>query len=284
MKQGGTRRGAGLLLVVLMMTIWVLGSGGPVGAQTDGGVDPKVVAHVTGSVGLVRSAGVNGSGWIAGEDTVVTNLHVAKAGSGDIYIDYSDGQRVECYSAVADRDMDLAILRCETGYRAPILIDTELPEAGEAVAVVGYPGGVGPTATQGAITGERIVARGIKTVRFTAPIQSGSSGSPVFDAAGKVRAVATFSGGLGVPIENLVPLMKRAEGYPSTKSGAEWRLRIRRSVVMSMLTLPTAWFFARRYGKNRPVAVAVRWTIWMVIVTLLITQLFFAARGPASFI
>ena len=83
------------------------------------GVPAQTVADVTASVGLVRSAGGTGSGWIAAPNTVITNLHVAKAGSGDIYVDFSDGQRVECYSAVANRDMDLAVVRCETGLRAP---------------------------------------------------------------------------------------------------------------------------------------------------------------------
>lgn len=282
---GQTGRSA--LLLTLAFGFWFAASAAPttVGAEeTNGGVSAEVVARVTDSVGLVRSAGANGSGWIAGPDTVITNLHVAKARSGDVFIDYSDGERVECYSAVADRDMDLAVLRCRTGIRRPISINTRVPTAGTPVAVVGYPGSIGPIETQGVITGDRIVARGIKTVRFTAGIQPGSSGSPVFDADGNVRAVATFSGGLGVPIQNLVPLLERAQDYPATKAGAEWRLRIRRSVIVALITLPLAWFFARRYGRNNPVTVAIRWTVFMVVLTLLITQLVFAAQGPASFI
>lgn len=254
----------------------------PAGSQD---VFPEdIIDTVTRSVGLVRSAGVFGSGWIAGRDTVITNLHVAKAGSGDIYVDFSDGQRIECYTAVADRDMDLAVLRCDTGARAPISLDPRIPSAGTPVGVVGYPGGVGPTATTGQITGERVVARGIETVGFTAAIASGSSGSPVFDSKGNVLAVATFSGGLGVPIERLLPLLKAAKRYPATKEAAEWRLRIRRSVIAGVSTLFVAWFFARRYGRNDPWKVAIRWAIFMVFVALALTQLFFAIRGPASFI
>ena len=199
-------------------------------------------------------------------------------------VDFSDGQRIECYTAVADRDMDLAVLRCDTGARAPISLDPRIPSAGTPVGVVGYPGGVGPTATTGQITGERVVARGIETVGFTAAIASGSSGSPVFDSKGNVLAVATFSGGLGVPIERLLPLLKAAKRYPATKEAAEWRLRIRRSVIAGVSTLVVAWFFARRYGRNDPWKVAIRWAIFMVFVALALTQLFFAIRGPASFI
>lgn len=254
------------------------------GTEEDPTVPVEVIDHVTRSVGLVHSAGVNGSGWIAEANTVVTNLHVAKAGSGDIYFEFSDGEILECYTAVADRAMDLAVVRCDTGSRSAIAIDTAVPDAGTPVGVVGYPGGVGPTATSGEITGERVVVRGIETVQFTAPIQPGSSGSPVFDSSGRVRAVATFSGGLGVPIAELEPLLRTARGYPATKEGAEWRLRIRRSVLVGTVTLFVAWFFARRYGRNDPWRVAVRWTVIMILVTLALTQLFFAARGPASFI
>lgn len=252
--------------------------------DSDLAVPAAVTDQVTRSVGMIHSAGVNGTGWIADTDTVVTNLHVAKAGSGDIYFEFTDGEVIECYTAVADRDMDLAVVRCDTGTRPPLGIDIDLPEAGTAVAVIGYPGGEGPTLTQGEITGERIINRGIETVRFTAQIQPGSSGSPVFDSAGNVRAVATFSGGLGVPIAELVPLLDTARSYPATKEAAEWRLRIRRSVLVGTITLFVTWFFARRNGRNDPWKVAIRWTVLMVLVTLALTQLFFAARGPASFI
>ena len=150
--------------------------------------------------------------------------------------------------------------------------------------MVGYPGGVGPTETQGVITGQRVVARGIETVGFTAEIHPGSSGSPVFDTNGNVRAVATFGGGLGVPIAELVPLLERADGYPVTKEGAEWRIRIRRSVMVGVPTLVLAWYFARRYGRRNPLEVAIRWTVMLVIATLVVTQILFALFGPATFI
>lgn len=247
-------------------------------------VPATTIERVVASVGMVRSAGVFGSGWIAAPDTVVTNLHVARAGSGDVYFDFSDGERVECYSAVADRDMDLAILRCPTGDRRPLRLDTTLPPAGTAVAVTGYPEGVGPTTTTGLIRADRPVARGITTLGFTAVIKPGSSGSPVFDRAGRVRAVATFSGGLGVPIGELLPLLARARSYPATKAAAEWRIRIIRSLLVAPPTLLIAWFFARRYGRNNPWRVALLWMVLLILVTLAITQIVFAAHGPASFI
>lgn len=194
--------GAGVLAVLVAV---VTGAASRVDAEE---VPEPVVDRAVGAVGLVRSAGVFGSGWVARSDTVITNLHVAKGGTGDIYMDFSDGERIECYTAVGDRDMDLAVLRCETGERS----------------------------------------------------------------------------GLGVPIEALVPLLDTAESYPATKAGAEWRLRIRRSVITALLVGPIAWFLARRSGRNGPVGIAARWSTGAIVATLLLTQAQFAMSGPAHFL
>lgn len=275
----GLLHAATVALVVLVLTG---GAGADRLAAEE--VPGATIDRVVGAVGLVRSAGVFGSGWVARPDTVITNLHVAKAGSGDVYMDFSDGERIECYTAVADRAMDLAVLRCETGERNRLGVDRAIPPADEPVAVVGYPGGEGPTTTKGVITGDRREVRGIETVGFTAAIAPGSSGSPVFDSRGRVRAVATFGGGLGVPIEALVPLLDAAEGYPATKAGAEWRLRIRRSLVTVFVVGPVVWFLARRRGRNAPGRTAARWTLGAVAATLLLTQAQFAMSGPAHFL
>ncbi len=183
-----------------------------------GGVPEQVTDGVVASVGLVRSAGVFGSGWVVAPGAVVTNEHVARTGTGDIYIDYSDGERVECYTVVSDRDMDLAVLKCDTGGRRPVALGgTAVPDT--PVVAVGYPEGVGPTVTAGRITDERPVVRGIDTVGFTAAIEPGSSGSPVVDPSGRVLAIATFGGGFGVPVDRLRPLVEVAEQYPATKAG-----------------------------------------------------------------
>lgn len=247
-------------------------------------VEQVIVEEVTRSVGLVRSAGGVGTGWVVRAGMVATNLHVAKAGSGDIYVDFDDGERVECYTAVTTRDMDLAILRCETGTRRPLPIDIAVPPQGETVAVVGYPGGAGPIDTYGEITGKRNEVRGIPTIQYTAETEPGSSGSPVFDTDGEVRGVVTFSGGHGVPIGELVPLLDIAEGFPATKEGAEWRLRGRRVGLAIVVVLPLRFLWVRRSGRNQPVISAIKWSIFAVIAALAWTQIQFGFSGPAHFI
>jgi len=253
-------------------------------AGADGGVPQEVTTRATGSVGLVRSAGGVGSGWVAGPDSVVTNLHVARAGSGDIYVDHSDGERVECYTAVVDRDMDLAVLRCPTGSRGWLQLATSDPGPGTPVAVVGYPGGEGPVVTRGAITGEHRVVRGIRTIGFTARIEPGSSGSPVVDELGRVLGVATFGGGLGVPAADLEPLLEVAAGYPATKLGAEWRLRARRAALAALVALPVAFVVSRRRGSVRPVRSTALGVTLAVALALAATQVQFMVSGPAHFL
>ena len=149
-----------------------------------GGVPEQVMDGVVASVGLVRSAGVFGSGWVVAPGAVVTNEHVARTGTGDIYIDYSDGERVECYTVVSDRDIDLAVLKCDTGDRRPVAL--------------GGDGGARHTRGGRRLSGRRgahrhrrsdhrptPVVRGIDTVGFTAAIEPGSSGSPVVDPSGQ---------------------------------------------------------------------------------------------------
>ncbi len=247
-------------------------------------VAPEAGARLSASVGLVRSAGGNGTGWVAGRDTVVTNEHVARTRTGDIYIDYSDGERVECYTAVADRDMDLAVLKCPTGGREQLSL-VGPPPASSAAVVVGYPGGEGPVVTTGVFTGRSSEIRGARVIEFTAAIRPGSSGSPVFDPArGGVAAVATFGGGWGVPTEELAPLLGIAENYPASKSGAEWRLRLRRSALAVVIALPIAGFMSRRLGRNRPMWFTVRWCVIAGVAALAVTQVQFMLSGPAHFV
>ena len=253
-------------------------------AAVSGSVPDETTDRVTRSVGLVRSAGVNGSGWVAGEDTVVTNLHVARAGTGDIFIDYADGERIECYTVAADRDMDLAVLKCETGARPIVPLRTERLAPGTQIATIGYPGGVGPTVSKGELLPQRDVVRGITTVAYSASTAPGSSGSPVVDAEGRAVAVVTFSGGRGVPGAELVPVLEAADGLPVTKQGAENRLRLRRSAIAAVLVFPLSLLIRRRYGRDPLVLGAVRWTIGGIALALALTQAQFMMIGPTTLI
>ena len=98
-------------------------------------------------------------------------------------------------TAVLARDTyhDLAIL-ATTGAAAatPVTLAPELPATGSAVAVTGHPLGHAQDTTQGVITALFPLERGGRLLQFSAPIAPGSSGSPLFDARGRVTGVAAF--------------------------------------------------------------------------------------------
>jgi hypothetical protein len=131
------------------------------------------------------------------------------------------------------------------------------------------------------VTEERRVIRGIETMGFTAEIQPGSSGSPVFDDRGRVLGIATFGGGYGVPVDRLRPLLEVAERYPPTKEGAEWRLRLRRSLTVAVVAVPIAALVARRTGRNHKLRYVGTRTATAVLIALVATQAQFMLQGPA---
>lgn len=244
-------------------------------------VDGVRAVQVTRSVAKVRSAGRNGSSWIAAPDTLITNLHVARAGTGDLFVDFADGGTSECYTAAADRDRDLAVIKCETGDR-PALEVADLVEVGTPVVVVGYPGGEGPKVTTGTVTEVDRPIRDIRTVRYSAATAPGSSGSPVVDSAGRVVAVATFSGGHGVPAADIRTMLADGGGLPTTKAGAEWRLRGLRSAVLAPVFVAVHLFRRWRRDERPRVGRIARAAAAGALVAFVASQLQFMMAGPTT--
>lgn len=261
-----------------------VGVAGATDSRSGDGVGPEVVRATVDSAGLVRSAGRTGSGWVAGTDSVVTNFHVARGGSGDIYVDFSDGERRECWTAAADRDMDLAVLKCETGGRRPVQLRVDVPPPGTPVAVVGYPRGIGPTTTTGVLRPERQRIHAIDVIAVTAEVKPGSSGSPVVGPDGSAMGVITYSQGRAVPAANLAPLLDVADRLPVSKAAAEWTLRLRRVAVVAPVVFLVAWLLRHRYSRPSPALGALGWAGGSAVVVLVLTQVQLALEGPVSFI
>jgi S1-C subfamily serine protease len=160
---------------------------------------PGVRAARRGVVRVLGSAcglGVEGSGWIAGHDLVVTNAHVV-AGETDTTVQ-PQGQTpgLPAQAVMFDPHDDVAVLR------VPGLTGTQLklaaaPRAGTAAGILGYPldgpydarpGRLGQTRavqTEDAY-GNGPVLRSIASLRGR--VRPGNSGGPMVDAAGHVVA------------------------------------------------------------------------------------------------
>jgi S1-C subfamily serine protease len=196
--------------------------------------DPQVRAAALGVVKIQGTAcglGIEGSGWIAREDTVVTNAHVV-AGQGDTTVQLAgQGPGLAARAVVFDPGNDVAVLHVEGlgGRTLPVASD---PASGTSAAILGFPengpydvraGRLGTTRT--VITqdayGRGPVQRSITSFRGT--VRPGNSGGPMVDTRGRVvttvfaAARGGTPGGYGVP--NAVverDLARAGEGQVST--------------------------------------------------------------------
>jgi S1-C subfamily serine protease len=158
-------------------------------------------------VGTACGLGIEGSGWVAGPDLVVTNAHVV-AGETDTLVQIGGASPgLPAHTVVFDPHDDIAVLRVP-GLREPTLKLEPDPRSGTAAGILGYPldgpfnaqaGRIGQTqvvSTQNAY-GDGPVRRSITSLR--GHVRPGNSGGPMVDAAGKVVATvfAAISGGSG---------------------------------------------------------------------------------------
>jgi uncharacterized membrane protein required for colicin V production len=168
--------------------------------------DPSIRAATTRVVKVLGTAcgvGVEGTGWVAADDLVVTAAHVV-AGEENTTIRIP-GQVLPRLADVVVLDIhnDVAVLHIEGLGVKPLRLAE--PRSGAAVAIIGYPldgglratpGRIGLTATvltQDAL-GHAPVSRTITAV--AGDVEHGDSGGPAVDAAGRVQS-SIFAARLG---------------------------------------------------------------------------------------
>ena len=196
--------------------------------------DPSIrqaSARVVKVLGTACGVGVEGSGWFAGRDLVVTAAHVV-AGAHDTIVQIpGDPLSHPVDLVLLDVHNDVAVLRVPGANEQPLRIAD--PQPGAAVAILGYPldgplaataGRIGNTATvltQDAL-GHGPVERSITAV--AGKVEHGNSGGPVVDRAGAVES-AIFAArvgsasGYGVPPSILRDDLARA-GTSTVPPGA----------------------------------------------------------------
>jgi hypothetical protein len=185
---------------------------------------PSVVRVVGTACGL----SVEGSGWVARPELVVTAAHVV-AGEHDTAVQlFGTSGALRAIPVAVDAKNDVAVLRVP-GLRArPLqLVD---PEPGAAVAILGYPGD-GPFDAKPARIGRTVtvlsqdayghgpVARTITSIRGV--VRHGDSGGPAVDASGRVlttifAARVGSTGGYGVSPSAVRAALASARGQVST--------------------------------------------------------------------
>jgi S1-C subfamily serine protease len=161
---------------------------------TSAGVDragPSVVKITGSACGL----GIEGSGWVAAPDLVVTNAHVV-AGEHDTEVQVNGGAAMPARAVVFDPRNDVAVLSVP-GLDVSSLTLAADPPVGVSAAILGYPedgsytvkaarlGDTRLTSTQNAY-GYGPVEREVTALRGV--VRPGNSGGPMVDAAGQVVA------------------------------------------------------------------------------------------------
>jgi S1-C subfamily serine protease len=163
-----------------------------------------------------------GTGVVIVEDgTILTNLHVVH-GAQRLSVTFFDGTESEAVIVGARPEHDLAVIRARTlpDDLAPATMRSTADLApGDTVVAVGFPFGIGPSASAGVVSGlkrEYLSPSGAKLsnlIQFDAAVNPGNSGGPLVTADGEVVGIVTgllnptearvFIGiGFAVPIEN----------------------------------------------------------------------------------
>ena len=177
--------------------------------------DPEVVSASSRTVrvsGIACGYGVEGSGWVAAPDLVVTNAHVV---AGQVVTRVQPGGAGPPYRAevvLFDERNDVAILRVDNLGLSPLPL--AVPEPGGAAAVLGFPQN-GPLAIRPARTGatRRVISgdaynRGPverNVTSFRVYVRPGNSGGPAVNGDGEVIATIFASradsshSGYGIP-------------------------------------------------------------------------------------
>jgi tetratricopeptide (TPR) repeat protein len=161
---------------------------------------PVLIARVRPSVVRVSTYDANGNriasgtGFCVALNRVVTNKHVI-ADAKEVELRSSDGKRYGVKRWSVDPTGDLALLETEVldSSVQPIRLANSEAKVGDPVIIIGNPLGLEGTVSNGIVSGIRTNSPLGKMLQITAPISSGSSGSPVINSRGELVGIATLT-------------------------------------------------------------------------------------------
>ncbi|MDO8771615.1 MAG: trypsin-like peptidase domain-containing protein [Burkholderiaceae bacterium] len=159
---------------------------------------------------------------IVDKGIILTNLHVVQ-GAETIRVTFSDGLETTASVTGAQPENDLAVLQAHKipdDMIAATMRSTADLRHGDQVLAVGFPFGIGPSASSGVVSGLKRTFRSpegkqemTNLIQFDAAVNPGNSGGPLVTMDGEVVGIVTailnpsqqrtFIGiGFAVPIEN----------------------------------------------------------------------------------
>jgi S1-C subfamily serine protease len=169
-----------------------------------------------------KEKGVGTGVVIVDKGIILTNVHVV-LGAKRVQVVFADGLESDATVTAMQPENDLAVLQAHKipdDLAAATMRSTADLAVGDQVVAVGFPFGIGPSATAGVVSGLRrefVSPEGKRVltnlIQFDAAANPGSSGGPLVTARGEVVGIVTailnptnqrfFVGiGFAVPIEN----------------------------------------------------------------------------------
>lgn len=139
-----------------------------------------------------RDAGLGTGFVIAADGLIATNLHVIGE-ARPISVQLADGRSFDVTAVHAsDRAADLAIIRIDAAGLTPLpLAEPDSLADGQEVVAVGNPHGFERSVVTGRVSGQRDID-GVEMIQLAIPIESGNSGGPLLDRAGRVHGILTL--------------------------------------------------------------------------------------------
>jgi serine protease Do len=186
-------------------------------------------------VGLGRGWG-RGSGVVIAPDTVLTSAHALRG--EEVAVRLAGGEdAVLGRVAGLDADLDVAVVRVETGTIEPVAWEPEALEGvrvGTPVLALADPGGRGLRTTAGFVSATNRSFRGpggrrIRgSIEHSAPLPRGASGGPLVDVAGRLLGLNAIrlEGGLILAIPADAALRRRVDALAAGEATERPRLGI----------------------------------------------------------
>ena len=193
----------------------------PAAGNTPSAKPPKAAASAPAGTEEVE-LGVGTGVVIVDKGIILTNLHVV-SGADRIEVTFQDGLVASAYVRSVQAENDLAVLQADKipdDLIAATMRSTRDLAPGDKVLAVGFPFGIGPSASGGVVSGLGRVFRSPEgqqdmrnLIQFDAAANPGNSGGPLVTMDGEVVGIVTailnptsartFLGiGFAVPIEN----------------------------------------------------------------------------------
>lgn len=260
-RSAGLRTPRLLLVQVVSLSFWLAASA--VSFAQD--ALPKIIKSIQPSIAVIttfdHSGNVRkqGSGFFIGRvgitEHVITNRHVLE-GAYKAEVRTADGKTGTVYNIVSE-DIEGDLVRISVlmprGEMNYLQLRQELPEVGEKILVIGSPLGLEQTVSDGIVSAVREIPPVGKIIQITAPISSGSSGSPVVDAYGKVIGVATFQIREGQNLNFAIPserILRLSQSPPKEVWLWEWTDRAVKSLEKKVAEAIEAKYYEREVELN----------------------------------